>query len=176
METSPSAEGGLRSELRSDAATIAETTKQRLHSEADARKGTAAEQTRSFSSALDTAASELQDGPDWLRSAFKQGARTLQQFADTIEKKDSRELTREVQQLAREHPGTFLASCAMAGFAAARVLKSGAEETSGSAASRTGSPELYDRYRQPAAAPTGTAFAGLTDSEAAAQPPYQGEM
>jgi hypothetical protein len=155
---------------------MTDTAKQRLHAEADARKGTAAEQTRSLSSALDAAASELQDSPDWLRSAFKQSAQTLQRFADTVESKDSRELTREVQQLAREHPGTFLAGCAMAGFAAARVLKSGVEDAAGSGASGTGSPDLYDPYRQPAAAPTGTAFAGLTESEAAAQPPYQGEM
>jgi hypothetical protein len=176
MEPSPSADGGLRSELRSDAATITDTTKQRVHSEVNARKGTAADQTRSLSSALDAAASELQDSPHWLRSAFEQGAQTLQRFADTVESKDSRELTREVQQLARAHPGTFLAGCAMAGFAAARVLKSGAEDTSQSAASEMGRPELYDPYRQPAAAPTGTAFAGLTESEAGAQPPYQGEM
>jgi hypothetical protein len=142
----------------------------------DARKGTAAEQTRSLSSALDAAASELQDSPDWLRSAFQQGAQTLQRFANSVESKDSRELTREVQQLARDHPSTFLAGCALAGFAAARVLKSGVEDTSRSAAYGTDNPELYDPYRQPAAAPTGTAFAGLTESEAAAQPPYQGEL
>jgi hypothetical protein len=120
----------LRNELRSDASTITDTAKQRLQSEVDSRKSTAATQAKSVSSALESAADQLNDSPAWLRSAFQQGAQTLQRFADQVEQKDSRELTRDVQQLARQNPGTFLAGCAAIGFAAARVLKAGAEQTS----------------------------------------------
>jgi hypothetical protein len=128
METSPTTNGGeLRDELRGDAQTLTDTAKQKLHSEADARKGAAATQAKSLSSALESAAGELSDSPQWLRSLFQQGAQTLQRFADTIEQKDSRQLTRDIQQLARDNPGTFLAGCAAAGFAAARVVKAGAE-------------------------------------------------
>ena len=68
METSTQTGGGdLRTELRNDAGTVTDTAKQRLHSEVDARKGTAAEQAKSISSALDTAAGELDDSPDWLQ-------------------------------------------------------------------------------------------------------------
>lgn len=131
METSTRSGGGdLREELRSDASTITDSAKQRLQSEVDARKGTAAEQAKSISSALDTAAGELKDSPDWLQSMFRKGAQTVQQFADSIDQKDSRQLTRDVQQMARTNPATFLGACALAGFAAARVLKAGTESSS----------------------------------------------
>lgn len=139
MESSTQSGGGdLRNELRNDASTVADSAKQRLHSEVDARKGTAAEQAKSISSALDTAAGELKDSPDWLQSMFRKGAQTVQQFADSIEQKDSQQLTRDVQQLARTNPATFLGACALAGFAAARVLKAGAEQTSSSATGSSG--------------------------------------
>jgi hypothetical protein len=130
----------LREELRSDAATVTDSAKDRLASEVDVRKGTAADQAKAVSSALDKAAGELSNSPDWLQSAFRQGAQSIQRFADTIDRKDARQLTREVQQFARQNPGTFLGACALAGFAAARVLKAGAEEPSASAPS-------YDRSR-----------------------------
>jgi hypothetical protein len=131
MDTASQNSGAeLREELRSDASTITDTAKQRLQSEVDSRKGTAAQQAKSVSSALESAADQLNDSPAWLRSTFQQGAQTLQRFADQIEQKDTRELTRDVQQLARQNPGTFLAGCAALGFAAARVLKAGAEQTS----------------------------------------------
>jgi hypothetical protein len=134
---SQSASGGLREELRSDAGTITQSAKERLGSEIDARKGAATTQAKSISSALDAAAGELNDSPEWLRSMLQQGAQTLQRFADTIEQKDGRELTRDVQRLARENPGTFFGACALAGFAAARVLKAGAGTSSTSGATAT---------------------------------------
>jgi hypothetical protein len=134
---SQSASGGLREELRSDAGTITQSAKERLGSEIDARKGIATNQAKSLSSALDKAAGELNDSPEWLRSILQQGAQTLQRFADTVEQKDGRELTRDVQRLARENPGMFFGACALAGFAAARVLKAGAG-TSGSTGSTSG--------------------------------------
>lgn len=137
----------LGQELSSDAATVSDSAKERLRSEVDARKGVAADQAKAVSSALDKAAGELSDSPDWLQSAFKQGAQSIQRLADTIERKDARQLTREIQQFARDNPGTFLGACALAGFAAARVLKAGAEGPTGTTAvaqsparSRAGDP------------------------------------
>jgi hypothetical protein len=162
MDTSSQAgDGSLRDELRSDASAVTSSTKQRLHSELDSRKGDAATQAKSLSSALDAAANELSDSPSWLRSAFQHGAQTLQRFADTIEHKDSRQLTRDVQQMAREHPATFLAGCAMAGFAGARVLKAGAEDTHGST-SGTYEPSKTDR--EPQGDQSGSAFSGMNAS------------
>jgi ElaB/YqjD/DUF883 family membrane-anchored ribosome-binding protein len=121
--------GGAGSELRSDAQQLGNTAANRLHSEVDARKGTAANQAKSVSSAIQRAAGELDDNaPTWLKSAFQQGADQIQRFADAIDQKDSRQLVSEAQNFARNNPGTFLFACAAAGFAAARVFKAGGEQ------------------------------------------------
>lgn len=152
MDTStPATGGGLREELRGDATTLSDTAKDKLHSQVDARKGEAVSQAQSLSSALDKAAGELEQSPDWLKSAFRQGAQRLQRFADTIEHKDSRQLTRDVQQFARNNPGTFLGACAAAGFAAARVMKAGADDPDGpsplrGAAEQGSSSQGYEPY------------------------------
>ena len=118
-------------ELRSDAKQVGTTAVNRVHSELDARKGDAANQARSVSSAIERASGELDDSvPQWLRSAFQQGAQQVQRFADALEQKDSRELISEVRTFARDYPGTFLAGCAAAGFAAARIFKAGSSDSS----------------------------------------------
>jgi hypothetical protein len=71
MASAPEGFGNLGSELRNDAHTLAKTASERLHGEVDARKGGAASQARTLSSALNRASEELgQDSPSWLRSAF----------------------------------------------------------------------------------------------------------
>jgi hypothetical protein len=140
MESSSSAQGGLRDELRGDAQAMTDTATQRLHSEVDSRKGQAANQAKTLSSALEDAAGKLDpNSPTWLKSALEQGARTIQRLAESVEQKDSRQLTNDVQQLARQNPGTFLSACALAGFAAARVFKAGTASVGSS--SQTGSGE-----------------------------------
>lgn len=116
---------GLHQELRQDGQTLSSTAKDRIHTEVDARKSPVVDQAKSISSALGKAASELGDGQgaQWIRSAFEQGAQQIQRLADTIEQKDSRELTNVVRQFARDNPTTFLMACAAAGFAASRVFR-----------------------------------------------------
>lgn len=129
MQSPPENTGGTAGELRDDAQQLASTAKNRIHSEVDARKGTAANQAKSVSSAIERAAGELdQDTPEWLRSAFQQGASQVRRFADTLEQRDSRQILQDVQTLARQNPGTFLAGCAALGFAAARIFKAGASD------------------------------------------------
>jgi len=124
--------GGASDELRSDAQHLGSSAANRIHSEVDARKDTAVDQAKSVSSAMQKTAGELDDSaPAWLKSAFQQGAQKIQQLADALQDKDSRELMHEAQDYARNNPGTFLAACAAAGFAAARVLKAGGEQQGG---------------------------------------------
>jgi hypothetical protein len=121
--------GGAGSELRSDAHQLGSAAANRLHREVDARKDAAVSQAQSVSSAIRRTADGLDEGaPAWLRSAFTQGAEQIQRFADSIENKDSRQLMSEAQRFARNNPGTFLAACAAAGFAAARIFKAGGEQ------------------------------------------------
>lgn len=139
-------EPGLQDELRSDARELGNKTKDRIHSELDARKSTASTQAKSLSSAIDRAAGGLDDdSPEWLRSALQQGARKVQRFADTLEQKDSREILAEVSTFARQNPTTFLAACAAAGFAAARLFKAGdPQSANGSAQYNQGPPPRVD--------------------------------
>ncbi|CAA9508346.1 MAG: hypothetical protein AVDCRST_MAG44-1220 [uncultured Sphingomonas sp.] len=131
MQQPPSQNAGTGSELAADAKQVTSKAADRVHSELDARKGDAATQAKSVSSAIQKAAGELDEGaPAWLKSAFQQGADQIQRFADSIEQKDSRQLMNDVQSFARERPGAFLAACAAAGFAAARIFKAGGESTS----------------------------------------------
>jgi hypothetical protein len=128
MQPQPQSGSGTTRELASDAKHMGESALNRVHSEIDARKDGAASQARSVSSAMDRAAGNLDDGaPDWFKSALQKGAQQVQRFADTIERKDSRQLFQEISDFARQSPGTFLAGCAAAGFAAARIAKAGSE-------------------------------------------------
>ena len=126
------AAGEAGGELRSDAQQLGESAVNRLHSEVDARKGQAVDQVKSVSSAIQNAAGELgEDSPQWLKSALRGAGEQIQRVADSLEHKDSRQLLGDVQGFARNNPGTFLAACAAAGFAAARILKAGGEHRTG---------------------------------------------
>jgi ElaB/YqjD/DUF883 family membrane-anchored ribosome-binding protein len=120
---------GVRDELVTGAKGVGASAVNRLHSEVVARKGDAVEQVKSVSSTIERAVSDLDDSaPSWLKSALEQGSQHLQKLADTIEQNDSRQIVDQVNQFARNSPATFLASCAAAGFAAARIFKAGAGE------------------------------------------------
>ncbi|MFL6735566.1 MAG: hypothetical protein ACJ8F4_00730 [Sphingomonas sp.] len=128
MQQPSDGSGGTTGELRSDAKQLGNSAADRIHSEVDRRKETTADQAKSVSSAMQRAAGEMGDAPDWIKSAFRQGAEKMQNFADTLEQADSRELLRNAQDFARNNPGPFLAACAAAGFAAARILKAGGQQ------------------------------------------------
>lgn len=152
---------GPSSELASNAKQIGSSAVNRAHSEVDARKGEAASQARSVSSAIERAADGLDESaPAWLRSAFQQGAQQVQRLADTIEQKDSRQLVKDVSDFARNSPGTFLAGCAAVGFAAARIFKAGAEPSGASDASYDAqSGFAAENYSSEVGTGTGSTFA-----------------
>lgn len=118
----------LKEELRSDAKSLGEAARDRVHSAVDGQKGTATRQVKSAASALQSAERELDaDSPEWLRAALRQGSQALQRMADSVEGKSSRELMDDVQRMARNNPVMFWGLCAAAGFAAVRVMKAGAQ-------------------------------------------------
>jgi ElaB/YqjD/DUF883 family membrane-anchored ribosome-binding protein len=134
-------QGGMADELRSDAQELGSSAKDRIHSEAEAGKSTAAAQAKTVSSAMERTAGELDnEAPQWLKSALRKGASQIQRFADTIEQKDSREILSDVRTFARDNPATFLAACAAAGFAGARVFRAGGSEESSQFRSQTQGP------------------------------------
>lgn len=131
METQTKTEQGVGKELLADAKGVGSTAVNRLHSEVDDRKGQAATQVKSVSSAIESAGQGLDsDAPAWLKSAFTQGAQQVQKFADALEQKDSRQLVTDVSDFARKSPTTFLLACAAAGFATSRIFQAGAKGNS----------------------------------------------
>lgn len=116
-------------EMIDDAKSVGASVINRLHSKIDARKGDAAAQLQSVSSTFERAALTVDaDAPDWLRPALEQGARQVQKFADTLHQNDSRDIAGQVNEFAKKSPGTFLGTCAVIGFVAARVFKAGSNE------------------------------------------------
>jgi hypothetical protein len=164
MNSSSSTTDDLREELRGDAQKIGDAAAERLQSEADARKGAAAGQAKSLSSALEKVAGEMgAETPSWLKSALGQGADALGRLAETVDQQDSRQLMGSVKSFARSNPGAFLAGCAALGFAAARVLKAG-EDDIGGAAGVARAPSA------PSYRPSNAADAAAEDSGAANRP------
>ena len=146
MNQSENQQSGMTGELRSDAHHLGSKTKDRIHSEIDSRKETAASEAKSVSSAMERTAGELgPDSPEWLKSTIRQAAAQVQRFADSIEQKDSRQIFNDVRTFARENPTTFLAVCAAAGFAAARLFKAGEPQTTaGTSPQNQGPPPRVD--------------------------------
>lgn len=161
----------LRDELRDDAGRVTTAAADRLQSEADNRKGQVADQARAVSSALGNAAEGLgADTPGWVKSALEQGAKSIEQLAQAVEGKDSRQLVGDVQTLARDRPGSFLAGCALLGFAASRVFKArGAQASDSPTPFSTDVPQSYASY---ATEGTGAAqpMMSFTDGGGAATP------
>jgi len=117
-------------ELSHDASQLKSTATERVQQEADTRKGQAAQIAGSASSALGKAAEQLkQDGnaPDWLGSAMRQAAGSIDRLASEIDGRSVNQLGQQLTGFARSNPGAFLAASAAAGFAAARLLRAGVE-------------------------------------------------
>ena len=130
-------DGGAQS-LKSEVTALKDKAAERVVQEADSRKGDVAGGMKQVSSALQSAASELDGGetPAWLRQGVTRLATSVSGFAEVLENTDARELTAKVQDFARRSPGTFLGACAAAGFAASRVFTAGrSNQTSGSSGS-----------------------------------------
>ena len=148
----------MRDELRQDAGRVTSAAADRLQSEADSRKGQVADQARAVSSALGNAADGLgSDTPSWVKSALEQGAKSIEQLAQAVEGKDSRQLVGDVQQFARHRPGSFLAGCALLGFAASRVFKAGGGQAQASSTPTPPSTMPVQSYGSYATEGTGAA-------------------
>lgn len=130
MTTPSETAGGLREELGQDTAHLRDTLKQRARTEADTRKEAAVGLAGPASKALGAAADDLRanpEAPDWMASGLQQVARQIDRIAGDLNGRSVDDLTRDAARFARENPGTFLAASAAVGFAAARLLRAGAE-------------------------------------------------
>ena len=134
-ETPRSSGTAVGREIKDDAKHLKDkaATKASMKTQEAADRATSA--ARSTSSALSEASDTLErdDGvPNWLASAFKQAANSVADLAETVEGKEPREMIGEVDRFARDNPAAFLAGSAIAGFAAARIMKAGAQQSDAS--------------------------------------------
>jgi hypothetical protein len=116
--------------LKQDASRLKHSVGERAKQEADLRKGEATKAAGSASSALNSAAEELEqnpEAPDWMASALQQAARKIESLSSHVDGRNVDELAREISDFARRNPGTFLAASAAVGLAAARVLRAGVD-------------------------------------------------
>lgn len=122
---------GVGSELIQNASRLKDSVGARAKQEAESRKGDAVQVAGSASAALNSAAENLErnpNAPDWMASALQGAARQIDRLAGHVDGRNIDDLGREVARFARSHPGAFLAASAAAGFAAARVLRAGADK------------------------------------------------
>lgn len=144
MQPSQNNDQTIGQEIKQDTKSIGSAAANRIHSEVDSRKEGGISQIQEVSSALKKTAAELGDNsPNWLKSAIEQGADQITKFASTLEQKDSRQLASDVRLFAQQSPGTFLAACTAAGFAASRIFKAG---TPGNHSEQTNDNSYSDEF------------------------------
>ncbi|MXO86930.1 hypothetical protein GRI38_12920 [Altererythrobacter aurantiacus] len=117
-------------EIKNDARDLKDTAVEQGEAKAAQEKDRVGRTAQSASSAMQTAADELRNddqAPDWLASAFSSIAREVDGLASRLQDKSPRELASETRRFARDNPSAFLGASAIAGFAAARFLRAGAE-------------------------------------------------
>lgn len=133
MSTTAESASDLRQELGQDAAHLKDTLTDRAKQGAETGKNKALEIAGSATSALGAAADQLRDNPDapaWMATGLQKVAQQIEQLANSLEGRSLDDMSRDASRLARDNPGTFLAISAAAGFAAARLLRAGAEKKS----------------------------------------------
>lgn len=94
-------------------------------------KGTAADEVKSVSSALRTAADELRRGSPQQR-AFSQIADGLADASDALRDKDLGEMAQSIKGFAQRNPLVFLGGAALVGFAATRFATASGHRGTGS--------------------------------------------
>ncbi|MFO6446317.1 hypothetical protein ACLBKU_04165 [Erythrobacter sp. NE805] len=151
MTTNSETGGTLREELGNDTAHLGSTLKDRAKQEAETRKGAALGVANAATGALGKAAEELRndpEAPEWLANGLQQVARQVDRIANDLQGRSVDDLTRDANRLARENPGTFLAVAALAGFAAARVLRAGADHKRNAGGANARQQQAYQPSQQ----------------------------
>ena len=131
MTTTSDTASGLREELGQDTAHLRDTLASRAKREAETGKSKALGLARPATDALGAAADQLRgnpDAPEWMASGLQSVARQIERLASDLEGRSLDDLGRDASRFARDNPGTFLAASAAAGFAAARLLRAGADK------------------------------------------------
>ncbi len=152
-QTGSTNQSGVAEDLKGDAQDLKDTALKQGEAKVAQGKDQVSRTARSASSAIKTAADELQgddQAPDWLASAFSSVAREVDDLASHLQDKSTREIGNEARRFARRNPSAFLAASAAAGFAAARFFRAGAEYHDDFDVGQSGGGSSSDAYRSQA--------------------------
>jgi hypothetical protein len=170
----------VRHELADDAARLKHAAEDRAGEKLESGKHKAAHAAESAASALGQAADTLRDNeqaPDWLAGAIETTASRISHFARAIDGRSVADIRNDINHFAREHPASFLAASAAAGFAAARFLHAGAaykahHKVEGKVSA--GSPGSSPGRTQGAGGPGGPSFSQNPERASPAEPGRSG--
>ena len=158
----------LAERARADAGHRLDETRQYVHDEANARVSEAGDSAaREAERAARAASDAAADYPsDRLEVRALEGiSRLLEDTASSLRSTDLDTVSRELTRIARRNPVTFMAGAAAVGFAAARLLRAGAEAG--------GFLEDDEDFPDPGPAGMPVDYAGATGAEARASSPVE---
>lgn len=120
----------MASDAKEQAKGLASQAAEKGKSAINQQKDSVVEQVDSVSGAIRTAADRLQeDGQSQTGYYVGMVADQIESFGRQLRSKDANTLIRDMENLSRRSPGLFFAGALLAGFAAARFMKSSAERS-----------------------------------------------
>lgn len=112
--------------LSDSAGAALETVRDTVASGAEAARETLSDVGGRLAETLERASADV-DGDALKSRVLSSVAQGITSASDALRQRSVAELTADVRTLARRHPGAFMAAAAVAGFAAARFIRSSAE-------------------------------------------------
>lgn len=135
--------------------------RERVMSSSEDAKNNAAEEIGRTADALDTAASEVDEG-SVQQQLLREAADGLTRISGSMKGKNLGDIVGDISQFGREHPAAFLGGAALAGFALARFARASEESGPASRLGTVSDPYATSPVRPapaytPPAQPAGTA-------------------
>jgi len=162
-----------KQEVKERARDVKDDVQERALNAAERRKGSLAESVNALASALEAAASRLDEQQErrlagWTRDASSR----VERMAGYLRENDMQGLTRDLRSTARENPAAFVGTSFAAGLAAGRFLRAGEPEPEYEETGRrydTTGRGLEERVGTPSMGTAGSFGAGTTDASRAVE-------
>jgi hypothetical protein len=115
---------------------VTHEAREQLRQQADSQTERLAEARRNVGDQVHALAEGRVEEAGGVRDYARQAGTTVQEWAERVDSRGFQGLTRDLEQVARRRPGTFLAGAAAAGFLIGRIVRS----SSASGSSAGGAP------------------------------------
>ena len=121
--TPGSSHGAADADLKAKAREVGDEVKQQGKAQLDSYRGTAADELEKVARSAQAAADELQHQDNGLSTYVSEMAQGMVELADNLRGKSVDELVGEVNRLARNNPGLFIAGSVALGFGLTRFAR-----------------------------------------------------